>query len=551
MSLLSRIAILSRVTILFRAGGLALGFAAALAAAPGISAIVNAASYIPPSLPNSGVAQGALFSVFGSGLGPATAVQAQSYPLPTTQGIGGTTIQVTVNSTVENCIMFYSSATQLIAILPSPTPVGTGTLTVTYQGASGAAAIQVQASNFGAVTLNGAGYGPVVVTDQSYTPITLVHPAHPGDILTLWGTGMGPISGNETEPPTQAVNMANVTQVLIGNQIAAVSYSGRGGGSPGLDQIDFTVPAGVSGCKTSIAVTVSGVTGNVTTMAVAPVGQATCGDTYGLLTAQNVQTALTSGSVTLGGVQAYRVGDLADTFVGSIGPYPLNSLIRSLVGTIAPSVGSCSAYEVEGGSFVVNDPYTPSTYLGMGAQLTITGPAGSKTIGESAMGTFGDTLATPPSTWIAPGSYTLSNNSGAGGSNIGAFTWNLALPANVVPSNLPSTVDLSQNLTLTWTGGAAFPIVVIFGYAGVPLDASGSEISFSEFVCTANGSAGQFTIPSAMLNLIPPAGYGTTTTKGLNIQLAGVTLSTFTNLPGVAEAIFSVYESSGGIAKIQ
>jgi hypothetical protein len=286
-------------------------------------------------------------------------------------------------------------------------------------------------------------------------------------------------------------------------------------------------------------------------MAVAPVGQATCGDTYGLLTAQNVQTALTNGSVTLGGVQAYRVGDLADTFLGSIGPYPLNSLIRSLVGTLAPSIGSCSAYEVEGASFVIDDPYAPSTYLGMGAQLTISGPTGSKTVGESVVGTFVDTLATPPSTWVASGSYTLSNNSGAGGSNIGAFTWNLALPANVVPSNLPSTVDLSQNLTLTWSGGAAFPIVVIFGYAGVPLNASGSESSFSEFVCTANGSAGQFTIPSAMLNLIPPAGYGTTTTKGLNIQLAGVALSTITNLPGVAEAIFSVYESSGSVLKIQ
>jgi hypothetical protein len=121
----------------------------------------------------------------------------------------------------------------------------------------------------------------------------------------------------------------------------------------------------------------------------------------------------------------------------------------------------------------------------------------------------------------------------------------------VVPSNLPGTVNLSQDLTLTWTGGAAFPIVVIFGYAGVPLNASGSEISYSQIVCTANGSAGQFTIPSAMLNLIPPAGYGATATKGLNIQLAGVTFSTFTNLPGVAEAIFSAYESSGGIAKIQ
>jgi len=540
------------MSLLSRAASLGLGFAAALAAAPGISAVVNAASYLPPSLPNSGVAQGALFTVFGAGLGPATPAQAESYPLPATQGIGGTTIQVTVNGTVENCIMFYSSASQLIAILPSPTPVGNGTLTVTYQGASGSSPILVQGANFGAVTLNGAGFGPAVVTDQSYTPITLIHPAHPGDILTLWGTGMGPISGDETQPPTaaQAVNFASQTQVLIGNQPATVSYAGRGGGSPALDQIDFVVPAGVSGCRTSITVAVGGVTGNVTTTAVAPAGQATCGDTYGLLTAENVQTAMASGSLTVGGIQAYRVGILPDTFLGGIGTYPLNSLIRSLVGTLAPSVGSCAAYEVQGGSFVINDPYAPPTYLGMGAQLTIAGPAGSKTIGESATGVFLDTLAKPPSTWIAPGPYTLSNGSGAG-SNIGAFTWDLTLPANVIPTNLPSTVDLSQDLTLTWTGGAAFPIVIIFGYAGVPLTLSGSNISFSEFVCTADGLSGQFTIPSAMLNLIPPDGYATPTSKGLDIQLAGVALNTFTNLPGVAEAIFALYESSGSVAKIQ
>jgi uncharacterized protein (TIGR03437 family) len=541
------------MSLLSRMAGLGFGFAAALAAAPSISAIVNAANYLPPSLPNSGVAQGALFTVFGTGLGPATPAQAQSYPLPTTQGIGGTTIQATVNGTVENCIMFYSSASQLIAILPSTTPVGTGTLTVTYQGGSGSSAIQVQAADFGAVTLNGAGFGPAVVTDQSYTPITLIHPAHPGDVLTLWGTGMGPISGDETEPPTatQSVNLASQTQVLVGNQPATVSYAGRGGGSPALDQIDFVVPAGVSGCRTSIAVAVSGVTGNVTTTAVAPPGQPTCGDTYGLLTAENVQAAKTNGSLTVGGVQAYRVGDLPDTFIGGIGTYPLNSLIRSLVGNLAPSVGSCAAYEVQGGSFVVNDPYAPSSYLSMGAQLTIAGPSGSKTIGESANGAFLDALANPPSTWVAPGSYTLSNGSGAGGSNIGAFTWDLTLPANVVPTNLPSTVDLSQDLTLTWTGGAAFPIVIIFGYSGVPLTLSGSDISFSQFVCTADGPAGQSTIPSVMLNLISPDGYGTSTSKGLNIQLAGVALNTVTNLPGVAEAIFSVYESNGSVAKIQ
>lgn len=539
------------MALLTRLTGLMLGFAGALAAAPGIVAIVNAASYVPPSLPNSGVAQGAIFSVFGSGLGPATPAHVTSYPLPTTQGLGGTTMQVAVEGAVENCIMIYSSATQLVAILPSPTPVGNGTLTVTYQGASASSAIQVQAANFGTVTLNGAGFGPAVVTDTSYVPITLVHPAHPAETLILWGTGMGPYNGDETQPPVQAPNLASQTQVLIGNQPATVGYAGRGGGSPGLDQIDFVVPSGVNGCRTSIAVTVGGVTGNVTTMAVAPAEQATCGDSYGLLTEANVQQAMASGSLTAGGVQVFRVGDLPDVFLGGIGTYPLNSLIRSLVADLAPSVGSCTAYEVSGGSFAVNDPYAPETYLGMGAQLTLTGPSGMKTIGEDAQGIFVDTLATPPSTWIAPGAYTLTNSSGAGGSNIGSIDWILTLPPNVVPTNIPSAIDLSQDLTLNWSGGAAFPIVVIFGYSGVALTPSGSDIAFSEFVCTAEGSAGSFTIPSAMLGLIPANGYGTLTSKGLNIQLAGAPIDSFNNLPAGAQAVFSVYESSGSVAKIE
>jgi uncharacterized protein (TIGR03437 family) len=537
--------------LLGRIAALAFVFTGALAAAPVVSAVVNAANYLPPSLPNSGVAQGALFSVFGTGLGPPTAVQVIAYPLPTTQGLGGTTMQVTVNGTTESCIMFYSSASQLIGILPSATPVGNGTLTVTYQGASGSTSIQVQAADFGALTLNGAGFGPAVVTDQSNTPITLVHPAHPGDILTLWGTGMGPYSGNETEPPSGAPNLASQTEVLVGNQTATVEYAGRGGGSPGLDQIDFTVPAGLNGCHVSIAVATGGVTGNITTLAVAPAGQATCGDSNGVFTQANVEQALNSGSISIGGAQVYRVGDLPDAFLGGIGPYPLNSFIRSLAGDLAPSIGSCAGYEIAAGSFAVTDPYAPATWVGMGAQLTITGPSGSKTIGENSKGAFLDTLATPPATWVAPGSYTLTNSNGSAGSKIGTFTWDLTLAANVTPANIPSSVSLSHNLTLNWTGGGAFPLVLIFGYAGVPLNASDTEISYSQFICTAEGSAGQFTIPAAVMGILPANGYGEFGVKGVNIQLAGLPLSTFNNLPGGAQAIFSVYESNGSVVKVQ
>jgi uncharacterized protein (TIGR03437 family) len=491
------------------------------------------------------VAQGAIFTVTGSGLGPSTLQQAQSYPLPATQGLGGTTVQVKVGGVIETCIMIYTSAAQLAAILPSVTPLGAGTLTVSYQGGSGSIAIQVLAADFGTLTLNEGGTGPAVVTDPSYTPITMVNAAHPGDTLILWGTGLGAVSGDETEPPAQT-DLNTGVKVLVGNQPAVVSYGGRGS-SPGLDQINFVVPAGVSGCKTSIAVVVKGVTGNVTSMAVAPAGQTTCGDTYGPLTAANLQKASTSGSLNIAGVDLTRVGSGNDTLTSGFVSYPLNSLIRSFAGSFGPSVGSCTVYEVSGSSFVLKDPIEPE-FLDPGRQLTITGPAGVKTVNATATGYFPATLATQPSTYIEPGSYSVSN--GAGGTNVGSFTWNLTLPDNVVP-DIPASINRSQDLTLNWTGGEAFPIVTILGYAGVPL--TSSLFSYSEFVCNAVGSTGQFTIPSAFLSVIPADGYGAFGVKGVDIQVAGVVSNRFTvtGSPGIDAGIFDAYVSSGKIVTVQ
>jgi uncharacterized protein (TIGR03437 family) len=245
-------------------------------------------------LPNSGIAQGSIFTLTGTGLGPVALVQAQSYPLPTAQGLAGTSIQVTVGGVTETCIMVYTVATQVAAILPSATPVGTGTLTLTYQGATGSIAIQVLAANFGTFTLNEGGTGPGVITDTSYNPITMINAAHPGDNLVLWGTGLGAVTGDETEPPI-AVDLGTGVQVLVGDQPATVLYGGRSS-SPGLDQINFVVPPGVGvGCKTSIIVLVKGVTGNVTTTSIAPAGQTVCSDTTGSLTAANLQKAVANG----------------------------------------------------------------------------------------------------------------------------------------------------------------------------------------------------------------------------------------------------------------
>lgn len=519
---------------------------AGLAAAPNIAGVYNAASWVVPHQTNSAIAEGAIFTVTGTGLGPATIQHANSYPLPTTGGLGGTTIRVTVNGVTENCIMLYSLVTQVAAILPSPTPVGTGTLTLSYQGEQSSIAIQVLAANFGTFALNEDGTGPGVFTDGSNNPITYVHPAHPGQELVLWGTGLGPITSDETEPPPQE-DLHSGVQVVVNNQPATVVYGGRGS-SAGVDQINFVIPSGITGCKASVAVMVKGVTGNITSIAVAPEGQATCNDTVGTLTAANLQKAAATGSLSLGGVVVSRLNGGNDVLGGAFATYSLSNLVKSWGGGTTGSIGSCLSYEVLGSTLNPIDPVVEQ-FLDSGNQLKLTSNGGSKTISEIETGIYAGTLATEPDQYIEPGPFSVSN--GSGGPGVGAFTWSLTLPDAVVPT-IPASISLSQDLTLTWTGGSGFSAVSIFLFSGVPV--AGLGTAYVEIQCAADASAGSFTIPSAALNLLSPNGFGAFEKPGVDIQIAGAVLQRFTNVPGspgLDMGIFTAFVSSGGVARIE
>ncbi|HET6205944.1 MAG TPA: hypothetical protein VFD98_03995, partial [Terracidiphilus sp.] len=76
-----------------------------LSAAPTIAAlgVKNSASYANPGFQNGSIAQGSLFVVFGSGMGPAQIQYAATFPLPAT--LAGTSASVTVNGTTLPCVM--------------------------------------------------------------------------------------------------------------------------------------------------------------------------------------------------------------------------------------------------------------------------------------------------------------------------------------------------------------------------------------------------------------------------------------------------------------
>jgi len=186
--------------------------------------------------------------------------------------------------------------------------------------------------------------------------------------------------------------------------------------------------------------------------------------------------------------------------------------------------------------------------LDAGPQLVVTGPGGSRTILTDSNGLFYATLGSAGS-FIQPGAYTVTN--GAGGANVAGFTWNLMAPAPITFTNLPNTINRAQDLTLNWTNSSAFQGVSIFGISGVPLS-SGQTVCV-EFFCTAPASASQFTIPSEILKLIPPNGYGYPGQHGVSIQIAGVSSNSYTvpGSPGIDAGFFSLASYTATVVGVQ
>lgn len=263
---------------------------------------------------------------------------------------------------------------------------------------------------------------------------------------------------------------------------------------------------------------------------------------------------MTSGSLNIGGVDLSRISSSDDdTLGGSFATYPLNSLIRSYGGSYAPSIGSCIAYEVTYGSpLVLTDPVVPGlAHLDAGAALlaSVAGASAPVTATEISTGVYLSPVGTPVKPFIAPGVYSVAN--GNGGSQVPAFNWSATLPAAVTSSGLPATINRAQDLTVTWAGSGSFSAVAILGYSAVP--ASGGLNSWVEFVCEAPATSTQFTIPAAILSLLPTNGFGATGVSGVGLQIAGVVDERFTvaGSPGLDAGVLTLFTSNGVVAKVQ
>ena len=245
--------------------------------------VTNSASYR-----SDAIAQGSLFVVFGSGLGPSPLQQVDGFPLPSE--LAGTSIRITVGSVTVAAPMVYTSAGQVAAILPSTVPEGQATLRLSYKGTNSySLPIQVVRSAFGTYAVGSRGIGAGVITDPQYRLKTYSAPAKPGDTLIIWGTGLGPVEGNEASGPLPGNNFTDV-EVYVGNNRAPLRYAGRSGCCAGLDQIAFDVPDTSMGCFVPVAVRSGGRTSNFVSLPVSADGSA-CAEPIGIPADVRARTA--------------------------------------------------------------------------------------------------------------------------------------------------------------------------------------------------------------------------------------------------------------------
>jgi uncharacterized protein (TIGR03437 family) len=467
--------------------------------------VVNAASNAPVGRPNSSIAQGSIFTIYGSNLGPSS-TPALAYPLETT--LGGVSVQVSSGGTALNAIPIFVGPKQINAILPGSTPIdASATLTVTYNGQTGnAASFQVVANSFGIFTVNSTGSGAGIITHAKNQLYSVNLPANAGNTATVWGTGIGASPGDDGSAPPQQINMPNLPlSVYVGTQSATVTYRGRSGFT-GEDQINFVVPSGITGCYVPVAVEIGNIVSNFVTMPIAPPGQS-CPDP-----AMSYPNAPT-GNITL--TRSTTIG--ATTSTTDSGEADFGTLPSVSAHPFFLPAGTCI------GDIIVQVFLEAPFQLDAGPAITITGPNGSQQLPASAFYSGklgGGSGANAQPLYLSAGAYTVS---GPGGTEVGPFSQNFTIPQPLTWTNQGdiTTVDRSAGLDITWTGGDPYGTVQITG-------------DFVSFLCYAKISDQHFTIPAFVLLSLPPSS-GTST----DLMLSATASTTAFTASGISSGSIS------------
>ncbi len=178
----------------------------------------------------------------------------------------------------ENAFVEYINPGQVNVQVPSNVPPGQQPLVLTTQFVSSAAyTLNVVPLSPGldapaSFKINGIQYVVAVNTDGSFVlptgaiPGLNAHPAKPGDILTMYGVGFGPVTPDI--PAGQIVQQLNTLatsfSMSLGGAPATLTYDGLAPSFMGLYQFDVMVPAIAASNQAPVTFTLGGAGGTQT-----------------------------------------------------------------------------------------------------------------------------------------------------------------------------------------------------------------------------------------------------------------------------------------------
>jgi uncharacterized protein (TIGR03437 family) len=198
--------------------------------------IVNSANGSSASLTPNGLA-----TIFGSSLAEVTAsaLNVDQGLLPTT--LGG--VRIRIGGVFVS--LLYVSPERVNFLIPCELIPGSAELSLAKQGLSRAARIEL----LDAAPALFSAEGRVAATHADGSSISMTAPARPGEIIVVYGTGLGP-----TDPPQQdglipgsaaRIRLLDRLRVLLDGQpipSESILYAGITPGSAGVYQINLQLP---------------------------------------------------------------------------------------------------------------------------------------------------------------------------------------------------------------------------------------------------------------------------------------------------------------------
>ena len=247
----------------------------------GESAAVNAANFL------TGVAPGSIESIFGTGLtrGVSGVIQASTSPLPLS--LHGTSVlingipapifaianingQEQINFQVPWELQGNPIPEQALGNVIPLTTIPAVSIVVVNNGTVSPAMRSFFFDTQSAIITSDGSHA--VATHADYSLVTSQNPAHPGEVITVYGVGFGPVTPAAAtgvpagSSPPSTLN-ANVS-VTVNAQNASVLFSGLSPGAVGLYQFNIVIPDRVGVGDLNLLINVGGRNSNLVTVPV-------------------------------------------------------------------------------------------------------------------------------------------------------------------------------------------------------------------------------------------------------------------------------------------